>query len=154
MTLTETIKAIVADIDPGTADLEVAWQVVASYATAAAYRQATFRLLVDEVRRVRRGMDRAIQMACFAATGSAAEQERAVGPADREDYLRTRVWVPRIGFLLVGQMTVEQHQARIEWLEGQRHSLSQDIAFHNDCVRRITEAGAACLDEVEMAVVA
>lgn len=152
MSLMDTIKAIIADIDPETPDIQVAEEVVRQYRTLDELRMATFRLVVDEVRRRRRIWDRNIQMGAFRLAGTGLVELGETLDNDRAEYMTTRVWVPKEGMVVVGEMTIDQHRRRIKWLEGQKFSLDQDIEFHNSCISRIMAAGVDCLNDVDMAM--
>lgn len=146
-TIRDAIQAALEDCSVLTPDIEVAEKVAASYRTLAAYRDATMPLVADEVRRLRRRDDRAIQ---WPTTTQRMREGVAVSPAEeRSRWLSMRLLVPGRPPVTFGAATVADHEARIAYLEGLRSGIATTIAVHEDAIRRIREAGVSCLLDLE-----
>ncbi len=155
MNLHETIDALLADAAPLEADIAIANRVAECYRTLSAYREATFPLLVDEIRRVRREADRAVQGRMYAEMLRARGDGCAVHPgADRARYLAIRILTPGRPPVTFADATIEDHQAHIDYLNKFRDGLGETIAVHQDAIRQIRDGGVFCLAELEMAAVA
>jgi hypothetical protein len=57
--------------------------------------------------------------------------------------------IPDGRFVTWAEATVEDHEARIEWLQGQIEALGQDVDRHQQAIKLIREHGVTCLAEVE-----
>jgi hypothetical protein len=80
--------------------------------------------------------------------------ELAVDPDERDplaarrDLLNRGVPVPRRGNLTWGEMTVEDHRARIAMLSATRRGIDRTIRLHEDAIEAIQEAGVTNLNEL------
>ena len=57
-------------------------------------------------------------------------------------------FVPLVGYIPFGEMTVAHHQARIDYLEGQRAGLARTVELHQKAIEAIEAAGVECLDDL------
>lgn len=142
MTLRDLIRDL--DTDPKVEEVELARTAIATLSTTGQL-DLLLPVLADEVRRVRRAHVLRVERASFGTGGEAAEggwlrllPEGFANP-------RTGSWVTW------GEATVEDHEARIGWLQGQMEALGQDVDRHQQAIKVIRERGVSCLAEVEAA---
>jgi len=102
-------------------------------------------ILADEVRRLRRRHVRQVEQQTFRG-----QSEPAEGGWLR--LLPEFFTVPDGRMVTWGTATVEDHEARMEWLHGQIHALASDVDRHEQAVKLIREHGVTCLAEIEAAV--
>lgn len=102
-------------------------------------------ILTDEIRRVRRHRVLRIERETFGREGG----QPAEGGWLR--LLPESFALPDGRLVTWGDATVEDHEARLEWLRGQIHALTQDVDRHEQAIKVIREHGATCLAEVESA---
>lgn len=130
-----------ADTDHSVEEVELA-RVVLDALLRSGQLDLLLPILADEIRRIRRAQVRRI--------------ERRVGesPSAQGGWLQL---LPE-GFATVdgrfvtwGEATVEDHEGRIEWLQGQIEALGQDVERHQQAIKLIREHGVTCLAEVEAA---
>lgn len=108
-------------------------------------------VVLDEVRRVHRLTVRASEEEAFADTSSDTATEAAVvqTTALRGSLLGRTVFVPERGLVPWGKATVDDHRARIDYLEAKIGGLKRTIGRHEAAIRIITAAGVTCLAEVD-----
>lgn len=58
------------------------------------------------------------------------------------------------GYIRLGEMTVEHHEARIGFQTSLCNGIERDIERHRNWIDRITEAGATCLNDLQIVEVA
>lgn len=103
-------------------------------------------ILTDEVRRLRRRHVAWVERQTF--------RDLSAGEPAEGGWLRLlpeSFVLPDGRMVTWGTATVEDHEARIEWLNGQMHALAQDVDRHEQAVKLIREHGATCLAEIEAA---
>ncbi len=142
--------AALAEENPTAEDVDIA----RVFLTGLKVSQRAFALLLglvaDEVRRIRRDAVREIETEAF-AEGQTLDLTDAEGDplSARKRLLDQTMFVPGEGLVLWGAATVEQHQARIEFLSRKRNGLDLTIAHHEAAIARIIAAGGTCLNDLE-----
>lgn len=58
------------------------------------------------------------------------------------------------GYIKLGEMTVEHHEARIAFQSSLCNGIERDIERHRTWIDQITEAGATCLNDLQIVQVA
>lgn len=66
----------------------------------------------------------------------------------RRGVLEARKIVPGVGYVAIGEMTVEHHQARITELARTRDGIDRNIELHRAAIAEIEKAGVSCLNEI------
>lgn len=130
---------------------------VAQVAIDVASREALIDLVLPVVREVagnvRRGIVRTYERRVFRPQNARPQNGTGVDPAAvRTELLRQYFFVPGLGRIPWGQATVDDHLARIKFLEGKRDDINGTIAAHHQAIREIQDAGVTCLDEIRAAV--
>lgn len=149
--LREVIKETIAAVDPLCTDERLAMMVAQRFATFKAYREATWPLLVDEIRRRRRLADFNEQPVARAAL----RQVRIEGaiPSDpteeRTEWLRMRLLVPGREAVLFVDATVEDHQARIAYLLSLRNGIDSSIELHRQAIEIIEQRHVSRLSDLQ-----
>jgi len=134
-----------ADTDRTVTDADLA-RVLLDALTASGQVGLLMPILTDEVRRVRRFQVARIERETF---GGQTGGEPAEGGWLR--LLPESLTLPDGRLVTWGTATVEDHEARIEWLNGQIGALAADVDRHEQAVKLIREHGATCLAEIEAA---
>lgn len=107
----------------------------------------------DECRRLQRATVRAAEWASDDQTPNDTQCPPVVAGSSRSDYLAERFYTGS-RYVTWGEATVEDHQARIVYLETLVAGTRRTIDRHREAVASITEAGVACLDQLAKAVAA
>lgn len=94
---------------------------------------------------VRRSLTRQEERKAFKPT-------RKVDPtAQRKGLLDKGFLVPGKGLVRWGDATVEDHEARIVYLESMRGAIAKTVAQHQEAIDEIRSHGVSCLYEIEVA---
>ena len=147
MSLKETIRDVVS-VNLGADDVDVALSVAEQFRSLNDYREATWPLLVDEVRRIRREDDRGLEAG--ARRWVEGEGQEADPAADRVRYLAIRIKVPGREPVTMAEATIEDHQAYVDYLSKMRGGIARTIKLHEEAIEKIRTAGVRCLAELEL----
>jgi hypothetical protein len=134
-----------ADTDRAVTDVDLA-RVLLDALCSSGQVDLLLPILTDEVRRLRRRRVAWIERQTF---GGQAGGEPAEGGWLR--LLPESFVLPDGRMVTWGTATVEDHEARVEWLNGQIHALVSDVDRHEQAVKLIREHGVTCLAEIEAA---
>lgn len=157
MTDEPTLNSLIeAGLDAGMSEEAIATDIQ----TKRTYKKLTWRLLVEEIRRVERDQQRHAEVVYIDAVKRSDDEPRLL-PADEEPppdphaqlktMLKESRWVPDEGYVAIGEMTVEQHRKRAEHFRKLAAGNMRTASLHDQWAADIIAAGATCLNEIEEA---
>lgn len=131
---------------------DVAERVIGSVRTRAELAALVFPAVRDQAVFVRRGIVRGEESAAFGHSRPDT-QDTTAEPADpteaRRTLLECATYVDHdTGYVLWGELTVDQHEARIDFLERKIWGIARTADRHRLAVKLLTDAGVACLNDL------
>jgi hypothetical protein len=106
-------------------------------------------IVTSAVWRVRRGATRAVEQEAD------YKLSHGVDPvAARKDVVGKTFWIPVEHLVLWATASVEQHQARVEYMQWKMIPFKEDIARHRKAIKDITDGGVECLADLCPALLA
>ena len=117
------------------------------------YRQLFFAVVRDECRRTAR----AHTVASFSDTTDdhSGHDTHKLSVVGRVGFLTENIYCgAEHGYIPLGEMTVEHHQARIVFQASLANGIQRDIQRHQDWIDEIVEANVSCLNDLHPIVVA
>lgn len=131
---------------------DVAERVIGSVRTRGELAALVFPAVRDQAVFVRRGVIRREESAAFSQPAGASPRASAepVDPTEsRRTLLECATYVDHeTGYVMWGELTVDQHEARIDFLERKIWGIARTADRHRLAVKLLTDEGAACLNDL------
>lgn len=140
------------DADPDAEPDDIARMVIVAARTRKELAELVFPAVSAQATFVRRGIVRREESTAFGQQKAEIEGHPAdaVDPTDaRRTLLHCSTYVDHdTGYVPWGELTVEQHEARIDFLERKMWGISQTCDRHRLAVKLIENEGVSCLNDL------